>query len=217
MEPAQLGPGLDADLVDQLGPGDAVRGERVGLAACAIEREHLLGAQSLAERVRSHQRVELSDDLRVPTAGKIGLDRRLGRTGAQLLQPADLRAGERLVGDIGERVAAPQRERLAGTPLRDQALEPERIDVAPVEPQLVPAAARHDQRAVAGERTAQVGDVGLHHLRRARRRGVTPQTLGEALGPDGVLGLEREHGEDGTLLAGAEGDRVPVQAHLRRP
>ena len=149
--------------------------------------------------------------------GKIGLDRRLGRTGAQLLQPADLRGGERLVGDIGERVAAPQREGLAGTPLRDQALEPERIDVAPVEPQLVAAAARHDQRAVAGERTAQVGHVGLHHLRRARRRGVTPQTLGEALGPDGVPGLEREHGEDGTLLAGAEGDRVPVQAHLRRP
>jgi hypothetical protein len=217
MEPVQLRTGLHADLLHERGARDTVRRERLRLAAAPVQREHPLRVEPLAQRVRGHERVELGDHVGVPARGQVGLDGRLGRARPQLLQPADLRSGERLVGDVGQRVAAPQRERLARLPARHEPLEMQRVDVAPVEPQLVPAATRRDHPAVAGERAAQVRHVGLDHLGRARRRRVTPQALGEPLRPDGLAEPEREHREDGSLLAGAEGDPAAVQERLRRP
>jgi hypothetical protein len=46
-------------------------------------------------------------------SGQIGVDRDLARAQPQLLQPADLGGGERLVSDVGQGRPTPQRERLA--------------------------------------------------------------------------------------------------------
>ena len=88
----QLGAGLDADLLDELRARGTVGGERLRLAARAIEREHPLGVQALAQRVRRDERVELGDHLGMPAGRQVRVDRHLGRAQAQLLEPADLGA-----------------------------------------------------------------------------------------------------------------------------
>ena len=66
------------------------------------------------QRFRGQQRLELAEYLTVATRREVRADRSLGRLQAQVLQPPDLGGRERLVGDVAERIAAPQRERLAG-------------------------------------------------------------------------------------------------------
>ena len=112
MQALQLRPRLDADLLDQRVARVAVGLERVRLAAAAVERQHPLGVQALAQRVVGQQRLDLGDDLLVAAGGQVGVDRELRGGQAQLLDPADLRERERLVGDVGQRLAAEQRERL---------------------------------------------------------------------------------------------------------
>ena len=58
-----------------------------------------------------HQRLELGHQLAVPPGEEIGLDPILERGGVQRLQRHDLGLGERLERDVGERWAAPLRER----------------------------------------------------------------------------------------------------------
>ena len=48
LELAELGPGIDAELLDERLACVAIRGERVGLAARAVESEHELGSGPLA-------------------------------------------------------------------------------------------------------------------------------------------------------------------------
>ena len=67
-----------------------------------------------------HERLELADQLGVPSAGQVGLDAVLEQREPQLLEPADLALGERLIREIGERRPAPERERLP-QPLRSPA------------------------------------------------------------------------------------------------
>jgi hypothetical protein len=50
LEPAQLGRGLDSELVDEPLPTVAVARERVGLSTVAVEGEHELPERVLVER-----------------------------------------------------------------------------------------------------------------------------------------------------------------------
>jgi hypothetical protein len=110
--------------------------------------------QLLAERIRRNQRVELADHLTVQTGRQISLDRLLGRSQAQLAQAADLDGGEGLIGHVGERLAAPQRERLARVRLIQESLEAEHVHLAVAQLELVAAAAGDDLRAIAVEQPA---------------------------------------------------------------
>ena len=110
-----------------------VRLQRLGLTPRSVEREHQLAPQALPQRVLRDQRLELADELSAAAELEVGVDPLLERLQAQLLEPADLGLGERLEGEVGERWAAPQRERLAeqlrplvppaGLCLGDEALE----------------------------------------------------------------------------------------------
>ena len=121
MQAAQLGAGLDADRVDERVARLAVGLERLGLAAAAVQREHPLRVQALAQRLLGDERLELADDLGVAARLEVLVDRQLERREPQLLEPADLERGERLAGDVVERRPAPQRERLARRALGDAA------------------------------------------------------------------------------------------------
>src|SRR2546427_2307241 len=59
--------------------------------------------------------LELLDDRVVPAYGKVRLDPLLERRETQFLEPCDLLLRERVVGELGERRAAPERE---GVPQR---------------------------------------------------------------------------------------------------
>ncbi len=68
--------------------------------------------QVLAQRMSNDHPLELAKHFDVTAVGEIAVDRALGRAQPQIVEPADLGWGERLVRDIGQRVPPPQRERL---------------------------------------------------------------------------------------------------------
>jgi hypothetical protein len=213
---------LDADVLDELLARVAVGRERVGLPAAAVQRQQPLRVQPLAQRVLGQQGVDLADDLLVAACSQVGVDGQLRGRQAQRLEPADLRTGERLVGDVGERVAAEERERLpraiawgAAGRLAHQPLEPQRVDELAVDQQLVRAPTRDDLRAAVGSHDlAQAPDVVLDHLRGARRRFLTPEPFDQALGGDEPVRFQAEHGQHCALLRSAERDRMVVDTRF---
>ena len=72
--------GLDAELLDEHLPAVPVCLQRLGLPAGAIEREHQLAAQALAQRVLEDQSLELAHEVEVPTESEIGIDPALERS-----------------------------------------------------------------------------------------------------------------------------------------
>ena len=218
VEAAQLRAGLDADRLDERRARVPVGVQRVGLAAAAVEREHPQAVQALAQRlaVPPARRARRSTSAWRPAA-RSSADRLLDRREPQLLEPADLERRERLGGDVVERRAAPQRERVARRARGDEALEAADVEVAPVaEAQLVAAPARDDLRAVAGgrERLAEMRDVALDHLRRGRRRRLAPQPVDQLLGRDRRALAEREHRQHRPRLARADRDGLIAVAGL---
>ncbi len=174
---AQRRSGLDADLLDQRRSRLPVGLQRLGLAARAVEREHALRLQSLAQRVARDEHLEFREDLAMAARRQVAVDRTLGRGQVQLLEAADLVGRERLPCDVGERCPAPQRERLARQVVGEERREAQRIDVPIAEAQLVAAPAGDDLRAVAAgrQRLANLRDVELHHLGRRGRRILAPE------------------------------------------
>src|SRR3954449_3020400 len=63
--------------------------------------------------MRRRRRLELRDELVGRTAREVRVDARLEGREPEILQPRDLQLGEALVRELGERCAAPERERLA--------------------------------------------------------------------------------------------------------
>ena len=226
MQAAQLGAGLHADRLHERRACVPIGLQRLRLPARAIQREHLLRAQSLAQRLIRDQRPQLAENLPVATSGEVGVDRHLGRLQPQLLQPPDLGARERLIRHVGQRAAAPQRQRRPCFSVRrpvglhrrgDQPLEPGRIDPIDREPELVAAAAGQDLRRAAAQQLAQLGHVELHHLGRRRRGPLAPQSLTQPIGRHGLVDLQREHRQHGALLRRTERYRPAVKARLDRP
>jgi hypothetical protein len=66
------------------------------------------------------------------------------------------------------------------------------------------------------ERLAQVRDVDLHHLARARRRRRAPQLLDQAIRRDDPPGVEQQQRQQRARLAAAQLGRRAVVAGLQR-
>ena len=90
LEFPERGRRLEAKLVDQCHPRVAVSLQCLGLAPAAVEGQHQLAAQALTQRMLSHERLELADQLRVPSAGQIGVDPVFEQRELKLFEPADL-------------------------------------------------------------------------------------------------------------------------------
>ena len=101
---------LEAKLVDQCHASGAVGLQCLGLAPAAVEGQHQLAAQALTQRMLRHERLELADQLCVPSAGQIGVDAVFEQRELKLLEPADLRLRKRLEREFRKRRAAPQLE-----------------------------------------------------------------------------------------------------------
>lgn len=161
------------------------RASSATLPAGAIEGEHQLPAKPLAEWMPCNERIELRNQLAVPTQAQPPLGAQLDRVQAHLLQPRRRHEGKRLRGEAGQRFAAPERERhlqpLLGLrksarrqqrpPLHEQSLEPVGIDVLRVETQPVAAGPTLDQPALArrGKRLPQPRNVTLQRVSRRLR------------------------------------------------
>ena len=183
LELPQLGARLDPELVER-GPRVAVRLQRLRLPARAVQREHQLAAQPLAMRMLRDQRLQLADELGVPAQRQVGLDPLLERRQPQLLEPAALDPRERLLAELRQRRAAPQRQRLAQQPRRTLGVGVARLGDEPLEARQVdqlrldlragsPAAASCS--ASGRQHLPQPRDVHLHGLDR-RPGGSSPQS-----------------------------------------
>lgn len=172
--------------------------------------------------VRGDELLQLADDVRVPAEGEIGLDPPLERGQAQLLEPGDRRLRERLVGEVGERWAAPEGEGLAQhvgrrigisggeRPLArfDELLEPIQIEPARLDAEQVAASVGDEVcvRPAIVEYAAELQDVVLNDLRGRRRRLLAPELVDDPVGRERLVAMEEEQGEQGALLAAPKRD-----------
>ncbi len=109
---AQIGPRLDPQLLRQYASGALERRQRVALPAAAIQREHQLTPEPLAERMRGHERLEFGNQLGRSARGQVGVDPVLEGDDAHLVQPTRLgRAGLDVV-ETPVRAISPQIQRL---------------------------------------------------------------------------------------------------------
>ncbi len=227
LEPLQRGVGLQAELVVEPPPKAGVGGQRVRLPAAAVQGEHQLPAQPLAQRVLGAQRLELADDLGVGAAAEVGVDPLLERSQPELDEPGDLGPGERLEGQIGERLAAELaeglaqrgggRRRVAGVQELAPPGEP-RLEAVEVElPRL------HDQgvaRRPGHERVAEAPPeprhVGVHRRRGARRRLGAPQGVDQLVDRHRPPTLQEQARDERARLRSAERERRAVADDLER-
>ena len=103
LEPLQALARLQPELLGERQAALLVDVQRLGLAVRAVEREHELAAQPLAQRMPRDERLELADELGVAAEREIGLDPLFERRELQLVEARDLRLCERLVGEVGKR------------------------------------------------------------------------------------------------------------------
>ena len=129
------------------------------------------------------------------------------------LEPLDLRARERVVGEVRERLAAPEVERLGQEASRlgrfrrfclgDQPFEAKQVDLIRVDPDQVSRLLRQDQisRRRAASAAARRGTEARSPRRPAAGR---PQRIDQAVDRHSTVWREQESAEQCALLGTAE-------------
>jgi hypothetical protein len=225
---AKLRPGLEPQVLDQARAPGAKSGQRVGLAAGPVERKHELPERALAERVLSHERLQLGHEGTVAPERQLGVDPLLDGEQPPLLEPFGLASGEPQVCEVGERGSAPERERgsqrsLRGlgvaarerlVPLFEQPLEPVRVKLAGVHLQDV--SRRAAREAPVAEQLAQARDVVVQRVVDGRRRPLAPQAVDHPVARHHLVGPQHEHGQQRALLGSAQRELAAVPPHDQR-
>ena len=222
LETLELGAGLEAELLDERPASIGVHVECLRLAAGAVEGEHQLRAEALAQRMRAHELAQLRHELGVTSSGEVGLDPRLESLEPYVLQPWQCVEYEALAGEIGERLATPEVERrpqdsggvfgplLAEQPaaLLPKTLEP--VEVELIRPERKPVSGRARlERVVRLEQLPQAGDVLLEGGRGVLGRVVAPKDVDQAIARDDGAPAEEKQGQQAPLLHAAEAN-LPV-------
>ena len=223
LEPAQVLAGLEPELLVEQPAAGLVDGERVRLAPAAVQGEHQLAAQPLAERMSADEPLQLRDELGLPAELEVGVDALLERGEPLLLEARALGAREGCV-ELGERWAAPERERLpehiSGLGRRlvpspcDRGLEAIEIQLALADAQQIAARLRDDR--VAAERLAQLGDVHLDRGRRRLGRLLPPELVDQPLTRDGLVRVQKQQGKEAALLRAGDLEAAAVVLDLER-
>ena len=107
---------LDPELAVEPLPCRAIHLERVGLPPGSVEGSHERADETLVQRMRADERLQLGDELGVAAERKVGLDSPLQRREAGGLEPLSLRLRERVVGELGQGFAPPEAEGVAEQP-----------------------------------------------------------------------------------------------------
>jgi hypothetical protein len=185
----------------------------------------------------SHQSLQAAQHLIVEAEGELGDELGLDGRHPQLLEPADVREGERVVGDVGQCRAAPELQRLVdreerpgrvlvaeGLPgLIKQPLETDVVHLLPVDGQPVAEPAPYEQLAVDPppaarlELLTELVDVGVQHLDRAVGRRLSPDRPDEVRLGDLLVRLEQQHDQDRPLLGPPQLERASVDHDLKWP
>ena len=230
MQAPQLGARLDADLLDKRAPGRPVSLERVGLAPAAVQREHELSAQTLAQRMQRDQLPQLGHELAVRSDREIRFDAQLERGLALLVEAGDGGLRERCERELRQRRAAPHREcvaqhrpRTARLARRQRAprlphyrLESLGIQLTGHDPQPI-ASRRRAQDAGIPERPPQPGHMHLDGLGPTGRRILPPQSDGQTVRAHRLVGMQDEHRQRRANLPTGDGYQSRSGTDLQWP
>ena len=230
LELACLGGGLQAQLA-QRGGERAIGGERLDLAAGAIQGDHQRPGEVLVQRVLGREPFELAGRLRrPPELDERARPVRLGPP-AQLVEAPDLGLGEVDAGQLRERRPAPQRQRFVEGAQPDgrgqrrgpvhQRLEASRVHLLGRD--LQPVAGAGTRQRGRGQEPAQVRQAHRQRARRGAGIDPGPRGLQQRVGRDRAAGVEQQAAEDEALLgsrrrgrAGAVDLQRPEHAELHR-
>ena len=116
--------------------------------------------------MRGRERVELARKRAVAARGEVGVDPRLQRGQPRFLEPRRLSLRERLEGEVGKCLPAPELERAVRVTVGDQAREA--VDVELVRVDADDVARRPGDDPVGADRPAERMHVHLERARRAR-------------------------------------------------
>ncbi len=183
MQLAQSVTRLDPQLLDQEAACRLVRVERLRLSARAVQREHELRSQSLTERVRPRQGLQIGNRLGVTPEREPRIGHVLQAREPELFQPGALQLEDILVWKVGEGCPAPQPQGLlervervlrvavgqAVASVFDQAGEAIGVDLLVADVEAVAAPDRLET-VVGAQRPPEARDVRLERLRRSRWR-----------------------------------------------
>jgi hypothetical protein len=172
------------------------------------------------------QRVELRDQDSMPAELELGPDALLDRCESELLEPRGLGVRPRFVGQIGQRRAAPQRERLSQrrgalrrvqrSGVREQPLETLRVDRGRRDCQDI--ARRLRAQDVPADQLPHLRDGVLERAERRRWRALAPQVVDQPVRGDHLAGADEQRCEQRTLLPPRQRNRVALAVpHLQRP
>ncbi len=220
---------LEPELGHQRLAPEPIGREGVGLAAAAMEREHQLRPEALAQRMLGDEPLELGD--RAQPLLELGVHQVLQRRHAQLLEPRDVGLRERVERAIRQRGPAPQRQdppqrggrfaRPAGGQGATCVIHP-RLEHRSVE--RTGSDAEHVARGGGDERTrfacaerrSQPRDVHLKRVRGTGRQVVAPQLVDQALRGHHLVGAQQQHEQQGAEPSTAHRDGLPVATDVER-
>ena len=146
LELTQLARGIDPELVHERTPSVLIDLERLRLPTRAVEREHQLCTQPLAQRMLANERLQLANERGLAALGEVGFDSVLETGKAQVLETFDLVPSKALVGEVRQRRATPEGERLAGMPIFEEALKASQVELVFLDLQPIPGRTRDDAR-----------------------------------------------------------------------
>ena len=209
LELLQRGRGIDPEPVDQRAARGLVGLERLRLPTRAIQGDHELAAQALAQRVGGDVGLQLCHE--VGTAAELEISRKalLGRREAQLVESRSLVADEVLVGEVGKCRPAPQRERpgqrlgaFRRCELRGSAnriLEPHGVDRRRLDDEDVPGRPGDDH--LRAECLSQLGNGVLKRPSCGAWWALAPDRADEPVDRDDLTRTQQERGEEHPLPA----------------
>ena len=150
---------------------------------------------------------------------EVGLDPILDCRETKLLESRDLALRKRLVDEVGQGGAAPERERFPErtgsrlgiaaceriAALLDQALEQAHVDLVGLCAEEVTGAA--GEQHTGPKQLAQLGDVVLHDLRSGVGRLVAPELVDQLLARDDLVRVQEQNGKESLPLLAPEAKR----------
>ena len=222
LERSQLLARLETELFREERSSPPVGGECVRFALGAVEGQHQLAPQALAERFLSDKAFELRDERGVPAQRELSLDALFDANEAELVEASGLEREDAAVPDVGERRAAPQgesgAETLRGEPRgaaskRFAALAEKSFEAAYIEPvglDLEDVTRRARNEPILAERGAQARDIYAESALGAGWRRLMPELLDQAIGRNRPTRLEEEQCEEGALFSTAQSQRLTI-------
>lgn len=206
---------LDADLLDHVFAGRREGLQRLAATARAIQRQHQLRPELLAQRVQRGLPPQPVDHVVEPAEFQRGPGEPLDRGETAFLDPGELGAQQRSRVELGGRDAVPPGQRLTeeargrlrvvvrqgGLALADELVERVEVQLAGFDHELVAVAGMRDQPVT--EDLAQPGDVRAQ-VRLGRHRRRIPDRLRQLCDADRLVRVQQQHGEHRALPGSAQ-------------